>query len=774
MAEQIGRWNSAGQSDDASPPTLGDVVTSAFGYFLVAPLCSLAGYAVAHHTGIPRSWHDWGPLLVLWALLVPAYILRAALYEGTKTKFITRDDLAALRWQKKISWEYAIASALFVMSLLFVVWLAGPALAHLGYSNPRLLIQTFATVAPLYVICIYLGIRWPRDPQLFDFRFRNFFPALATCLSPFVFGHEVGGDLFCSIFAAALVLTLWTVGIFVPTKRFATTGFVILLILIIALPLHATLSNQGWAKCFILCTFGLLLTLAMGVCEAWRFTARVLNDKEYRPDGNFNDATKRYYLGGANLATALFLPIFLWTAFHPATTRLYLPAAFVVLTVQYVLWYFDRTDTKRTWWPEVGAVIGYLYPVVVGVGTSIDHWPSLGAAAPRTVSLFEMCEVWAFCLACVAPLVVYSGLWDLRHEEQKIPKFQSFILCAGVTGFTSITLGCFSVGLMFLSGVMVDDPPKFMLTRGVPIAATYLVVGGLCTLAVLYGRFWSRSSPERLDVAETNPPTSSALRYATLILKSGRLPSAVIASVMTAVSLVMSGWAFRAAVPAGAAILFATLFGFIVNDIIDFDKDRQALLQRPIATGVLPRKIATIGAACTAITALGLGFTIGGALPILGLLLALVIYTPFAHTLPALKGAYTAFLCMSPLLYAISLGSSSVSGSLLIGLGIFIIGRELMLDLMDRDTDAKWGLRTLAVRLGESSASSLGSICMFLGLGIVMCFVQTTVARSLSLAAIVSLAIILRMNHLPMLRRAQLSRLTMLFGALAVALSVTA
>ena len=181
-----------------------------------------------------------------------------------------------------------------------------------------------------------------------------------------------------------------------PNKALRSTGFAILTISIIALPFQSALADTRLAKCLILCTFGLLLTLAMGVCETWRFTARVLNDIEYRPDGNFAEETKRLYLGGANLATALFLPIFLWTAFHPATTRAYLVAAFILLIIQYIAWFLDRTETKQTWWPVVGALLGYLYPLVVSIGASIDRWPGVGAVTPSRVSFFDMCTAGPF------------------------------------------------------------------------------------------------------------------------------------------------------------------------------------------------------------------------------------------------------------------------------------------------------------------------------------------------------------------------------------------
>ena len=131
-----------------------------------------------------------------------------------KTKFITQGDLNSHPWQKKISWQYGFGS--FLLSLM----LTGPTLTSFGQTNPALLAHTICSVVPLF-LCIYVGLKWPNDLKLFDFRFRCFFPDLASCFPPFVFGCELGGDIMCALIAAGLVLFPWLLGIVLPTKRFA-------------------------------------------------------------------------------------------------------------------------------------------------------------------------------------------------------------------------------------------------------------------------------------------------------------------------------------------------------------------------------------------------------------------------------------------------------------------------------------------------------------------------------------------------------------------------
>ena len=214
---------------------------------------------------------------------------------------------------------------------------------------------------------------------------------------------------------------------------------------------------------------------------------------------------------------------------------------------------------------------------------------------------------------------------------------------------------------------------------------------------------------------------------------------------------------------------FTTLFGFVVNDIFDFEKDRAAQLNRPIARSDLPSKVATGGAVILAATAISLSAFIHQTVPIVAILFALVVYTPFAHKFPTLKGVYTALLCMTPVLYAASIASVTVSGELLFGLGAFIAGRELILDVIDRESDMRWGLRTLAGIFGERGALYTGALSMFVGLGAVASFRKAPAAQVFAAAAIFSLVFLTGMRGTPLPRRAELSRITVVLGALAIA-----
>ena len=765
MLEETASWKRRLEADDDSPPTLLDVLLSAFGYFLVAILCSLAGYALAHKTTIPVTFSEWVPLIILWALLAPAYVGRAVLYECTKTKFITRDDRKAIKWQKTMSWQYGLAAFLFGIAV------AGPLLTRLGRDNPALVAQIVCTIAPMYILGLYLGVRWPSDLKLFDFRYRNFFPALATCLPPFVFGYETGGDLFCSLAATSLVILPWLVALVTPARRFAIGGFVVLVVSILALPLQSALTTSAVTRCIVLCTFGLLLTLAMGVCETWRFIARVLNDIEYRPDGQFSAETKQYYLGGANLATALFLPIFLWTALHPATTRVYVIAAFMLLAFQYAAWYRDHTETKQTWWPHVGAVIGYLYPVVVTIGTSLSEWP-VSDKISTSPSLFDMLTAWGALAVPAIPLVRYSGLWHLFNEQERIVKFRSFALCAGTTGLTALVLACSAVGSMFVLGQLMDSPPAAALRKATFLVFVYVVIALVCTAAVLIGRFYRPHRVSAQSPKDATPSGGPSLHYVVLTLASGRPLPAFIASTIPIIACWTNGGGLAKSLAAGGALFFATLFGFVVNDIFDYAKDRAAQRPRPIAADRLPRDVAWRGAAFLAAGAVVCGVAVNGGGAILMVLMALFVYTPFARMFPLLKGLYTAGLCVMPVLFAAAVLSGSVNAALVGALAMFVIGRELLLDLQDLATDERWGLRTLAAFMGERRALIIGVALMSVGAVMVMLLTFTPLAKASAACATASVAIIFCLGRVSLDRQLQLSRITMMCGAIAVALSV--
>ena len=162
-------------------------------------------------------------------------------------------------------------------------------------------------------------------------------------------------------------------------------------------------------------------------------------------------------------------------------------------------------------------------------------------------------------------------------------------------------------------------------------------------------------------------------------------------------------------------ILFITMSGFTINDIIDRDKDRLAVDFKPIARHLVPISLARFTAVILAASALFIAWivrrnssfevaviTFGG---VLG-------YSYFARFMPLIKGALTGALSCTPMIYAATISDGLIDWWILFLLMTFILGRELLFDLLDLKADLSIGMRTLPALLNARTCRLIGWVLM--------------------------------------------------------------
>jgi len=223
-------------------------------------------------------------------------------------------------------------------------------------------------------------------------------------------------------------------------------------------------------------------------------------------------------------------------------------------------------------------------------------------------------------------------------------------------------------------------------------------------------------------------------------------------------------------VAAGLGMTALAMFGFAVNDIADYHKDRTAGVQRPIAAGTLSRRNAAWLAAVLLLCA-GLLSAVSGAggtvLAITGA--ALLFYSPVAQRYPLAKDAFVAGLCCLPLCYGAQVGDRHLPWFLYAVLACFVLGREVLMDADELQGDAKAGIRTIASNLGGCGTARIGATLMLASAAVLVALVRGRAATLAAAATLVSLACLFAWPGLSAGRRIQLSRIPMLLGSMALA-----
>ena len=205
-------------------------------------------------------------------------------------------------------------------------------------------------------------------------------------------------------------------------------------------------------------------------------------------------------------------------------------------------------------------------------------------------------------------------------------------------------------------------------------------------------------------------------RLPVLLLRSGRPLSAGLAGALSLAAVWIRSGFFERAVLVGLVMCTVTMFGFVINGILDFEKDVAATVRRPIAMGSLSRQRALMFAVSLLLVVWALCAAVSsGSTVVMLTVLSLVLYTPSARHLPLLKGLYVAGLSMTPLYYASVTSHVNFSGAAYALLALFIFGREMLMDAHEIADDRRAGIRTMAVSLGQSEARRLGAgvMCVF-------------------------------------------------------------
>ena len=255
--------------------------------------------------------------------------------------------------------------------------------------------------------------------------------------------------------------------------------------------------------------------------------------------------------------------------------------------------------------------------------------------------------------------------------------------------------------------------------------------------------------------------------------RSTRPLSSLVAGALSA-SVVIggSGHITLEGLAAGVAMTILTMFGFVVNDIFDRQKDAAAAVQRPIATGELSVQMAIVLAIGLLLPVFLVSTFIGtGAGVLLATCLALLAYSPFAHLYPLGKGPYVAALACAPLIYGSAVAGVRVLAFSYATLACFVLGREMLMDSEEVVGDRRAGLETIAVVLGCKRARKIGTTLMFVSAICVVAIARGEMDRVAAVCALISLMWVFLWPDLSDARRIQLSRFPMLLGAVAIAIA---
>jgi geranylgeranylglycerol-phosphate geranylgeranyltransferase len=248
------------------------------------------------------------------------------------------------------------------------------------------------------------------------------------------------------------------------------------------------------------------------------------------------------------------------------------------------------------------------------------------------------------------------------------------------------------------------------------------------------------------------------------------LSSVVVGTLAASATIAGHGRLTLSGVAAGLCMTTLAMFGFAVNDIVDYHKDRAAGVQRPIAAGTLSKQSAAWLATALLLSAALFSAIAGSGRMVLAITAAvLLLYSPMAQRYPLTKDAWVAGLCCLPLYYGAQVGGRHFPWFSYAVLACFVLGREVLMDADELQGDTKAGVRTIAAMLGGHWAARIGVTLMLASAAILVALVRGRIAILAAVATLASLACLFAWPGLNSGKRIQMSRVPMLLGSMALA-----
>jgi len=725
--------------------TLWTSILESIGYVIVVALC-IAGGFVAYSTRL----HSGGLekyLLTVLSRLSSSEVILAAL--GVLVYFLAYFFFRAVLLDRPMD-RSDIALPLVFCAIAFIFLGSGIIAVFLLKEMGAAIGLVGATVGPptlMFILTLFLERNKKRrlSEQAHRFVPKIFYPAFATCFLSFCLGwilfRPSNYDLVifygCSVVIAVLALATisWR----------ARTPVLVALLFVATIFATYVISIRYKHEFGIGLLIALLWTFSLGFAEVAKRPSLLSHGQAIAAEGE----SVNYYVAGANWSSIVFLNLLLFMPLLILNNAIYLVFFLVVTSI--ILWHVlpDKTSNQAKW---VALSIGYLLPLGLIALMIIDESIQFDAEKIESWNLSHQTDRLITLLGVFLTIVFVLYPEDFKDFARKIGHFQPYLSRRNCLLFAVFVIAVQGVFVTFMFSVMlaVEYSISAALQVRVDKVLIILIVELLFILLLLFlasdepGSFGRE--PTRNATASRGRNKSAKKKMSDLIAHTASLTRPTTSSIAGLLSVAFALRAGRTdllpIVQTFAAVTFLCMFGFVVNDIFDREKDLQAgRLDKPIALGQISTRRAASLATALALSSLLTGFSLSPTVfAITAIALALLLfYSTFSRQFPKLKGFYTGVLCCLPVLLGVDDNPLQINMGIFFTIIIFIFGREIVIDATDIVHDSQSDHATIALVVGKDAALLLGWIIMSAGIMVLTISQAMGMGTLLAIASLVSL-----------------------------------
>lgn len=688
-------------------------IASSIGFTSVALLTAWAGYLLSLNSApsLIQIGSAFLPITVYVLGLIPYYFSRQVLLERERKNVNASNLLNQDIRGNGLEYPLIIFVAIILLGYFsLLLWFEFP--ENFRFS-PQLdiILGYLLSYIPFILLIVISAVKLNRNiDEPFLFENRTLFPALATGIMPFSFGWSIANseiDLEILFVGAMYLVLLFSFSYSVGYSKFAIV-LISVVVLYMAFEIYEIQS-------LIVLVYGAIITLSLGVAETIKRLFAAVENRIFF----LHKETQNYYLAGANWSNATF-PWLLSLAILIIDP---LPAypLLIVIGLQSISWIvLIGQERKLTNFSAIfGVISGFtLLLVIIGyqLGLFYLDWPI--TYIQSGTSIVEV---------AVIPGLLFTlgiGLLAFMDSERSFVEFirhrnnlETYEEDRNVY-FLALATIAILILVNFIAGVATTR--NLLVTKAIEIiiglSLAFIIIGIKLVIDL------AREREENDNTVNTKGKKKREGEHElVLALRTSRPFSGLVAGLLT-FAILLRADVFPLAVSflLSTPIMLATMIGFIENDIFDYEKDKRARLQRPIASGELSKSTAKRYANVFFVLSLAIALfsNINAIVVLVMVITGVKVYSPFANRFPIAKGIATSILTLGPIAYASALASIHIPLYIYVATSVFIIGREILLDTKDLHRDLLSNLRTLVSYLGIMRSRILAWTLMFSALGL--------------------------------------------------------
>jgi 4-hydroxybenzoate polyprenyltransferase len=570
----------------------------------------------------------------------------------------------------------------------------------------------------LYAILLYKN---KGEERIFKFRYEIYFPVLLLICINFFTGNILYADDFNPLLGLTAILILSLAYFFIrksSTKLFALVSLAFLCAIAISFIVTSYLWVMDWLSLtFKTLLISVILGLYLGGYELWRATSLILYHKERciiadiktklteEDINNKHENSFKATLFASTVVVLLFPLVFVFSDFGV----IFLFATLGLSLGSFLFWYYlgNHEEWKKRWkfWSTAKVIGGFAFILILYADTfynpplMINYYPSnLSSITANFLTTL---------IGGIAIAIILKFLYRVfRKEGSK----KTFVIKALPNKTYIFEMGTLITAALLVISLLIYDTFN---TNNVIFANKAAIVCYCYFLLLIVQAVLSI-----IQLKRDNEPKIISKVFPRILgyIQTLRVHTGLVIFLSIFLVGLFKGFGFQHSFLLSLPVTLIAMGGFAVNDFFDKEKDSINAPHRAIPSGRLnPKEALGIGIislfagsliaviCCTPLQILITGTT----------LILVILYSKVSMRAPMLKNAWTAVLCITPVIFDIvSFKLDNAFWLVVVACFVFNLGRELLMDLKDLVGDTNWRILTIPARIGPKKAFIISFILM--------------------------------------------------------------